>query len=267
MSVDKILGLSGIAQWEPNGDCMDLKFWYIGDNGLSVFEALCPHGCKDVKWKENFSDNHVAGAIEWLESNCHLVDERGYYNPEYRGYISCIPPKTSDWIHTSDAVRYQFYKSCNFDSALRGYVNLPKICSSLKPQIESTLTEFIESEQVQSYLSAKAQEMAHWWASKVGSLGSSGDFFADAFHSMIDRPDVNNSDTEKFAVAMYKDIMTEFSDRFVPFYDADYGAGHKLAKVLNSNGLSHLKKAMPWKTYRHFDFSDAPSVFNWLYNR
>jgi len=263
-SVLTILGVQGRAQWEANHECLALDFYVRTAEGIQLKSILLPHDCDDLGGRKPITDQHIAGFFHTLDRYyIELEGEEGSYYPSSlsRGYINIFPADCLPWFKDEDQEFKAFLKQASFSDLLRGGFKTPlvleKRVEALKPKIKA----WIATPLLQSYLRGKALDMGNFWGSKVGSFGSSGDDSADMLHLLLrsnqSPPPLAATDMLKLAIA--KDAMAWFNSGRVPFYDTDYGVGHTLRNALRESGLEELAGSLPWKTWKHFDFADAPT--------
>jgi len=262
-SVITVLGVQGRAQWEANHECLALDFYVRTAEGVHLESVLLPHDCEDLGGRKPITDQHISGFFHNLDLHKEdLEGVVGLYNlSSSRGYINIFPKNCLPWFKDENQEFKAFLNQASFSDLLRGGFRTPvaleKRVEALKPQIKA----WIATPLLQSYLRGKALDMGIFWASKVGSCGSSGDGNADMIHLLLrsnqSLPPLAATDMLKLAIA--KDAMAWFNSGRVPRYDTDYGVGHTLRNALRESGLEELAGSLPWKTWKHFDFSDAPT--------
>jgi len=265
-SVITILGVQGRAEWESSRECLSLDFYVRTVERIHLESILLPHDCEELGARNPITKQHIAGFLHTLDRYyIELEGEEGSYFPSSlsRGYINIFPADCLPWFDDEQQELKAFLKQAYFPDLLKGEFKAPlvleKRVEALKPQIKA----WIATEELQSYLRGKALDMGNFWASKVGSRGESGDDRADMLHLLLRSTQPQTSftalDAEAFmGLTIAKDAMAWFNSGRVPFYDTDYGVGHTLGNALREGGLGELAKALPWKTWKHFDFSDAP---------
>lgn len=254
----ELLGFSGLAEWDDNRECLNLEFWVQTRKGLLQCHCLAQHGQAELDYNARPTQAHIDGAIAYLQDLATRCDQNGF-DSNTRGYIHLPTEPALPWQHDDSAVFASRLRSLSFLNAVENRINLPSAFKHLKPKVEKYVRLKLGETQFKNYLDSKASDMAGYWASNVGSLGSSGNIIADTLHSQVAGHHLP-SDADKLYAAMKEDILAGFAEGRVRFYDTDYGCGRALSTLLKNANLSHLEKAMPWKTWRHFDFSDAPPL-------
>lgn len=261
--VVELFGHTGLAEWEGNGDCLNLRFWLQTSTGLRFTEALVPHGLEeDCSYAECPSEQYIEAAKASLVELLATCDENGY-NPNGRGYVHIEHldkmGEIYPWQDSGAEVLRIAKKGVTLREVIRGRCSLPERWKGLDSSLMAYYRSVLALPATRFYLENKADDMANYWADKLGTLGSSGNFMADYLHSKLqasDDTDTNLNDVYKFREALKADILENFEQGIVPFYDTDYGVGYELREVLEKAGLSHLESKFPWKTWQHFDFSD-----------
>jgi len=262
-SVITVLGVQGRAEWEASRECLSLDFYVRTAERVHLESILLPHDCESLGGRKPITKQHIEGFLHTLDRyKEELEGEVGSYFPSSlsRGYINVFPADCLPWFNDEDQELKAFLKQAYFPDLLKGGFKAPlaleKRVGELTPQIKA----WIATEELQSYLRDKALDMGIFWARKVGSFGESGDDRADMLHLLLRSPYPKAPLTASVAVALAiaKDAMSWFNSGRVPFYDTDYGVGHTLGNALREGGLGELAKALPWKTWKHFDFADAP---------
>jgi hypothetical protein len=265
--------INGFAEWSGNDECLSLKYWYIQNGRLKQFKALCPHKLSPLQWNESIPDQHISSAIAWLKAEAIPKAEKvNYgdsetlrYSPEYRGYLSYYPiDQVDEWTNDLDELAKIILRSTTFCELIQQDFSMPSLLRDTQQaqKIKQTASDFIKSPEVQEYLKKTAEVVADFWVSQLGSIGSSGNAVADLLHAVAreDEDVVTEQDTAKLKESLISHSLKSFSNKNVPFYDTDYGVKGELEDVLKENDLMHLAKHLPWKTWKDFDFSDAPSI-------
>jgi hypothetical protein len=268
--------IDGFAEWKGSGDCLVLDYWYIQDEKLNKFTALCPHGLASVNYSElvpsHHTVQHISAAIAWLEKEAiplseeavSLSGKRGLdYSPSYRAYLVGYPIGEVDpWPDDPGKVAIAALKSTPFIDLIRRSFPVPNFLedSQRVERIKQIASDFINSQEVQDYLKKKAEGMADFWVGKIGGLGSSGNMAADGFHALIRAggEPAPESEALRFREVLVSHSLKSFDQGRVPYYDTDYGPSFEFRKVLEENGLMNLASHLPWKTTQPFDFNDAP---------
>jgi len=245
-SVITVLGVQGRAQWEANHECLSLDFYVRTAEGVHLESVLLPHDCEDLGVRKPITDQHISGFFHNLDLHKEdLEGVVGLYNLSFsRGYIRIFPENCLPWFDNENQELNAFFSQTPFQDLLNEKFKTPIALKPVVEKLKPKIKDWIATPLLQSYLRGKALEMGIFWASKVGSCGSSGDGNADMIHL-------------KLAIA--KDAMAWFNSGRVPRYDTDYGVGHTLRNALRESGLEELAGSLPWKTWKHFDFSDAPT--------
>jgi hypothetical protein len=246
-----IAGISGYPKWGSNDDCLELSFWYLQDGYLKRYKALCPHGLQELNRCTIPTYAHIDGAVQWLESvaipsatPASWDNSILWFNPSYRGHLAYYPANTGNiqpWPDDPNELVEPILRSSTMEEIIGLRPRLPGLIhgqSPLAEAIRQQMRDYLSSEVVQGYLRAKAEDMAQFWA----------------------RQFLLETDAERFRVAMVEDILQGFSNGWVRFYDTDYAPQDALKELLEKNNLEGLAKSLPWKTWQHFDFSDAPPI-------
>jgi hypothetical protein len=263
--------IDGFAEWKGNKECLKLKHWYIQDGRLKYFEALCPHGLSDLDWCDAVPSQHITSAVTWIKEEAIIGAEKttcgdtiSYY-PEYRGYLDKYPVRgVEKWITDLNKLALIVLNSTSFHSLVKKDFSLPRCLLKTwqAQQIEQIASDFAKSVAVQTYFKKKAEEMADFWVNNLGSIGQTGDVMADILQALALKNEEAPlaQDRVKFKEALISHCLESFNEGIVPFYDTDYKVKGHLRKVLEKNDLMHLEKHFPVKTWKHFNFSDAPSI-------
>lgn len=273
IAIHKISGIEFMCKFTGNQECVSIEIVGISSRKLSLREQLIPHGLPEVSRDSSISERHQKSALNqlqaWIQSgdltpasydptllSCSREDCRAY--ARFWSDLSTL----SDWGKT-DVVNIAL-QSLRVSQIISDW-DLSKdrlwyLTETQRQEVQAVCQKWRTDNA--EYLQKKAVEFSFFWSSKIGVLGSSGDGLADAFHALSRQNEhsADVSDVEKFAKAVYDYAIAEFARGSVPFLDTDYGVGYELAKILKANSLEHLKSKMPWKTWLHLDFSDAPPL-------
>ena len=258
-----ILGYHGlIDECRANKECISFGFWLLTkENKLQRIDTLLKHNKKNLKYSDIVTENYVDSAIQYLEDN--LDNFRDGFDKKNRGFFSIEDLKPIDeYVIWNDHIEdmqmivdnipfYHLLTKLNYSCNIPDYYK--KI---IKEKYSTDVSEWLKSEEIQLYLKNKAVEMVKFWESKIGGIGNlDGQSDIGALLLVLTNSKVphNLNDVETFLTRLYVDIMANFNIGRVPFYDVDYGPGWELCGI--SEGLNIR---FPYKTWKHFDFGDAP---------
>lgn len=259
----------GYSIWkESKNNKLMLSHYYLQNNKFQRLEALCPY-------KTNFSDQDIFSlkvdlAIEWLKTiafpnlSKNSEGSYSYFSEEEGGYVSNYPghKTVAAWPDTEQKLLTIYIENVTFNNICTGSLRVPPFLEKFYPQILQASNKFLASEEVHIYLCKKAEEMADFWASQIGLLGTNGCTESDLLHTIANSFTDNNvtqKDIQVFKKSMMDYTMEQFYNKQIPYYETDYSVGYDLQKVLEKGNLQHkCSKSFPWKTWKHFDFTDAP---------
>ena len=262
--------IPGKSSWKEMGDTtMLLTHYYVMNNKLHNFEALCPCEIRPYPFNDDFL-HKVTSATKWLESTAlpnlskNSWGNYSYAPEERRGYVTAYPEweLVEPWPETEEELIAIFVETLTFKDIFTNFLRPPYFLEGFLPKIIQASDNFLASDEVCLYLCRKAEEMADFWVSQIGCLGTNGDANLDMLHAIANSFSNNNAtdeDAQLFKDSMIAYTREQFAGRRVPFYDTDYSIGYDLRKVLEKGNLEYkYSKKFPWKTWKHFDFSDAP---------
>lgn len=267
MALVKINGIEFAVQFGASTECVEMDLACVVDGKFRHFDCLVPHGLEDVDWKDDLPESHKRAAIvvleQWLESGLfskNSYDDNLRYSPSFRGYATLpnFGVGNVQGVNEVDRIAAQL-KSESFGVILRNRDDVWYLTPAENKQLKKIRSAYINNNQ--AYIDSKAKEFTEWWTARVGTLGDCGDPMANILHAVAVKDETfEQSDVEKFAVAVYRYALEQFKLGRIPFLSCDYAPERELSTLLTVNNIENLAARMPWKTWLHLDFSDMPPI-------